>query len=129
MLLEYAEACFECMEHRFRHLRGLACVMRVLQEYALANDMGLQFDDVPVGLVKLSRSMRDSWICADSRHSSGLNRRTAVGRAPAQANSIGPGPYGLGTSLGPAARSSAVQNLGPLSIKFRLLTARLLIKP
>ena len=53
MLLEYAEACFECMEHRFRHLRGLACVMRVLQEYALANDMGLQFDDVPVGLVKL----------------------------------------------------------------------------
>ena len=50
MLLEYAEACFECMEHRFRHLRGLACVMRVLQEYALANDMGLQFDDVPVGL-------------------------------------------------------------------------------
>ena len=78
MLLEYAEACFECMEHRFRHLRGLACVMRVLQEYALANDMGLQFDDVPVGLVKLSRSMRDSWICADSRHSSDLNRRTAT---------------------------------------------------
>ena len=53
MLLEYAEACFECMEHRFRHLRGLACVMRVLQEYALANDMGLQFGEVPVGLVKL----------------------------------------------------------------------------
>jgi|SRR6516164_7108442 len=53
MLLEYAEASFECMEHRFRHLRALACVMRVLQEYALANDMGLQFGDVPVGLVKL----------------------------------------------------------------------------
>jgi len=53
MLLEYAEASFECMEHRFRHLRGLACVKRVLQEYALANDMGLQFGDVPVGLVKL----------------------------------------------------------------------------
>ena len=40
---------------------------------------------------------RDSWICADNRHSSGLNRRTAVGRAPAHANRIGPGPYGLGT--------------------------------
>ena len=53
MLLEYAEASFECMEHRFRHLRGLSCVKRVLQEYALANDVGLQFGDVPVGLVKM----------------------------------------------------------------------------
>ena len=83
MLLEYAEACFECMEHRFRHLRGLACVMRVLQEYALANDMGLQFDDVPVGLVKLSRSMRDSWICADSRQLGGPRPRPIeLGRDP-----------------------------------------------
>jgi len=46
MLLEYAEASFECMEHRFRQPRGLACVKRVLQEYALANDVGLQFGDV-----------------------------------------------------------------------------------
>ena len=53
MLLEYAEASFECMEHRFRQLRGLACVKCVLQEYALANDVGLQFGDVPVGLVKM----------------------------------------------------------------------------
>jgi hypothetical protein len=60
-----------------------------------------------------------------------LLRRTAVGRAPAQANRIGPGPYGLGTCVrqGPAARSSAVQNLGPVSIKFRPLTASLFIKP
>jgi hypothetical protein len=51
-----------------------------------------------------------------------LLRRTAVGRAPAQANRIGPGPYGLGTRVrqGPAARSSAVLNSGPVSIKFRL---------
>ena len=58
-------------------------------------------------------------------------RRTTVGRAPAQANRNGPGPYGLGTCVrqGPAARSSAVQNLGPLSIKFRLLAASLFIKP
>ena len=53
MLLEYAEASFKCMEHRFRQLRGLACVKRVLQEYALAKDVGLQFGDVPVGLVKM----------------------------------------------------------------------------
>ena len=111
MLLEYAEASFECMEHRFRHLRALACVMRVLQEYALANDMGLQFGDVPVGLVKLlpfhARLMD-------------LRRQPAVGRAPAQANIIGPETYGLGTCVrqGPAARSSAVQNLGPVSIKY-----------
>jgi hypothetical protein len=60
-----------------------------------------------------------------------LLRRTTVGRAPAQANRNGPGPYGLGTCVrqGPAARSSAVQNLGPLSIKFRLLAASLFIKP
>src|SRR5215471_735620 len=60
-----------------------------------------------------------------------LLRRIAAGRAPALANRIGPGPYGLGTCVrqGPAARSSAVRNLGPLSIKFRLLTARLFIKP
>src|SRR5262245_43861269 len=57
MLLEYAEASFECMEHRFRQPRGLACVKRVLQEYALANDVGLQFDDVPVGLGKMLLSM------------------------------------------------------------------------
>ena len=53
MLLKYAEASFERMEHRFRKLRGLACVKRVLQKYALANDVGLQFGDVPVGLVKM----------------------------------------------------------------------------
>src|ERR1700730_554307 len=49
---------------------------------------------------------------------------------PAQARS-GPGPYGLGTCFrqGPAARSSAIQNLRSLSIKFRLLTASLFIKP
>ena len=39
-------------------------------------------------------------VRADNRHSSGLNRRTAVGRAPTQANRrIGPGPYGLGTCV------------------------------
>src|SRR5262245_62519538 len=93
MLLEYAEASFECMEHRFRQLRGLACVKRVLQEYALANDVGLQFGDVPIGLVKMlmfpgrrvpaqfywpgpgPAQLRDSLICADNRQSSDLDQR------------------------------------------------------
>ena len=84
MLLEYAEASFECMEHRFRQLRGLACVKRVLQEYALANDVGLQFGDVPVGLVKmLLFPSAIHGFAPTARHSSGLNRRTTVGRAPA----------------------------------------------
>ena len=83
MLLEYAKASFECMEHRFRQLRGLACVKRVLQEYALANDVGLQFGDVPVGLVKmLLFPSAIHGFCADNRDSSGLNRRTAVWAGP-----------------------------------------------
>ena len=125
MLLEYAEASFECMEHRSRQLRGLACVKRVLQEYALANDVGLQFGDVPVGLVKmLLFPSAIHGFAPTARHSSGLG-----GPRP-QANRVGPGPYGFGTCVrqGPAARSSAVQNLGPVSIKFRLLTASLFIK-
>jgi hypothetical protein len=88
MLLKYAEASFECLEHRFRQRRGLACVNRVLQKYALANDMGLQFGDVPVGLVKML-------LFPSAIH----GFAPAGGRAPAQANRIGPGPYGLGTCI------------------------------
>src|SRR5262249_36151168 len=53
MLLEGAEASFERMEHRLCQLRGLARVKRVLEHYALAKDMALQFGDVPVGLGKM----------------------------------------------------------------------------
>ena len=53
MLLEGAEATFERMEHRLRQLPGLARVKRVLEHYALAKDMALQFGDVPVGLGKM----------------------------------------------------------------------------
>jgi len=41
---------------------------------------------------------------------------------------LGRDPTASERAFGPAARSSAVQNLGPLSIKFRLLTARLFIR-
>jgi hypothetical protein len=53
MLLEGTEACFERMEHRLRQLRGLVRVKHVLEHYALAKDMTLQFRDVPVGLGKM----------------------------------------------------------------------------
>jgi hypothetical protein len=53
MLLEGAEASFERMEHRLGQLRGLARVKHVLEHYALAKDMALQFGDVPVGLGKM----------------------------------------------------------------------------
>jgi hypothetical protein len=53
MLLEGTEASFERMEHRLRQLRGLARVKHVLEHYALAKDMALQFGDVPVGLGKM----------------------------------------------------------------------------
>ena len=53
MLLEGTEASFERMEHRLRQLRGLVRVKHVLEHYALAKDMALQFGDVPVGLGKM----------------------------------------------------------------------------
>jgi hypothetical protein len=53
MLLEGAEAPFKRLEHRLRQLRGLTRVKRVLERYALANDMALQFGDVPIGLDKM----------------------------------------------------------------------------
>jgi hypothetical protein len=53
MLLEGTEASFERMEHRLRQLCRLAGVKHVLEHYALAKDMALQFGDVPVGLGKM----------------------------------------------------------------------------
>ena len=53
MLLEGTEASCERMEHRLRQLRRLARVKHVLEQYALAKDMALQFGDVPVGLGKM----------------------------------------------------------------------------
>ena len=53
MLLEGAEAPFKRTEHRLRPLQGLTHVKRVLERYALANDMALQFGDVPTGLDKM----------------------------------------------------------------------------
>ena len=53
MLLECAEAFFERKEHRLRHLCLLTGVKRVLDDRTLANDLDLQFGDVPVSLGKM----------------------------------------------------------------------------
>src|SRR5262252_2936239 len=53
MLLECAQALFKRKEQRLRQLWGLARVKRVLNDYTLANDLDLQFGDVPVGLGKM----------------------------------------------------------------------------
>ena len=80
-----------------------------------------------------NRGRRLSNKCVDMTifHAQAITSSDHSWRAPAQANRNGPGPYGLGTCVrqGPAARSSAVQNLGSLSIKFRLLASSLFIKP
>src|SRR5215831_18998308 len=66
MLLEGTEASFERMEHRFRQLRRLARVKHVLEHYALAKDMALQFGDVPVGLGKMLLFLSHRF-CADNK--------------------------------------------------------------
>jgi hypothetical protein len=47
--LEHAKASFERTKQRLRHLRALAGVKRVLNDYTLASDLDRQFRDVPVG--------------------------------------------------------------------------------
>jgi hypothetical protein len=49
VLLEYAKASFERIKQWLRHLRALARVKRVLNDYTLANDLDRQFGDLPVG--------------------------------------------------------------------------------
>jgi len=66
MLLESAEAPFERIEHRLRQLRRLARVKHVLEHYALAKDMALQFGDVPIGLGKMFLFLSHRF-CADNK--------------------------------------------------------------
>jgi CheY-like chemotaxis protein len=54
MLLEYAQRRFERMEHRLSNLQGVADIQRVLEDYALASDVGLHFGNVTVGLGKMT---------------------------------------------------------------------------
>ena len=58
MLLEYAQRRFERMEHRLSNLQGVANLQRVLEDYALASDVGLHFGNVTVGLGKMAANHR-----------------------------------------------------------------------
>ena len=49
MFLEYAQRRFERMEHRLSNLQGVANIQRVLEDYALASDVGLHVGNVTVG--------------------------------------------------------------------------------
>jgi hypothetical protein len=57
VLLEYAKASFERIKQRLRHLRALARVKRLLNDYTLGSDLDRQFGDLPVGLRKILLSM------------------------------------------------------------------------
>jgi hypothetical protein len=63
VLLEYSKASLERIEQRLRYLEGLARVAHILDEYALAHEVGLQLDDVPVGLGEI---LRRSWRAGSS---------------------------------------------------------------
>jgi hypothetical protein len=58
MLLEYAQRRFERMEHRLSNLQGVANIQRVLEDYALASDVGLHVGNVTVGLGKMAANYR-----------------------------------------------------------------------
>src|SRR6516165_6128920 len=58
MLLEYAQRRFERMEHRLSNLQGVASIQRVLEDYALASDVGLHVGNVTVGLGKMAANHR-----------------------------------------------------------------------
>ena len=58
MLLEYAQRPFERMEHRLSNVRGVASIQRMLEHYALASDVGLDFGNVTVGLGKTTGNHR-----------------------------------------------------------------------
>jgi hypothetical protein len=57
VLLESAKASIERIKQRLRHLRALARVKRVLNDYTLASELDRQFGDLPVGLRKILLSM------------------------------------------------------------------------
>jgi len=83
MLLEYAQRRFERMEHRLSNLQGVANIQRVLEDYALANDVGLHFGNVTVGLGKMAANHRskDTGIPDCEKSKPRLGRCTSAKRS------------------------------------------------
>src|SRR5262249_61321021 len=82
MLLEYAQRRFERMEHRLSNLQGVASIERVLEDYALASDVGLHVGNVTVGLGKMAANhrLKDTGI-PDCEKSKPPPRRVYLGEA------------------------------------------------
>ena len=80
------------MEHRLSNLQGVASIERVLEDYALASDVGLHFGNVTVGLGKMAANHRskDTGIhdcekskpllgrCTSAKRSYGVGRPVCV---------------------------------------------------
>src|SRR5262245_37352174 len=83
MLLEYAQRCFERMEHRLSNLQGVANIQRVLEDYALASDVGLHVGNVTVGLGKMAANHRskDTGIIPICEKSKPSPRKVYLGEA------------------------------------------------
>jgi len=83
MLLEYAQRRFERMEHRLSILQGVANIQRVLEDYALASDVGLHFGNVTVGLGKMAANHRskDTGIPDCEKSKPRLGRCTSAKRS------------------------------------------------
>src|SRR5262249_20512096 len=83
MLLEYAQRRFERMEHRLSNLQGVANIQRVLEDYALASDVGLQVGDVTAGLGKMAANhrLKDTGIPNCEKSNPRLGRCTSAKRS------------------------------------------------
>src|SRR6516165_3871859 len=83
MLLEYAQRRFERMEHRRSNLQGVANIQRVLEDYALASDVGLHVGNVTVGLGKMAANHRskDTGIPDCEKSKPRLGRCTSAKRS------------------------------------------------
>src|SRR5262245_25027332 len=83
MLLEYAQHRFERMEHRVSDLQGVANIQRVLEDYALASDVGLHVGNVTVGLGKMAANHRskDTGIPDCEKSKPRLGRCTSAKRS------------------------------------------------
>src|SRR6516162_723162 len=83
MLLEYAQRRFERMEHRLSSLQGVANIQRVLEDYALASDVGLHVGNVTVGLGKMAANHRskDTGIPDCEKSKPRLGRCTSAKRS------------------------------------------------
>jgi len=83
MLLEYAQRRFERMEHRLSNLQGVANIQRVLEDYALASDVGLHVGNVTVGLGKMAANHRskDTGIPDCEKSKPRLGRCTSAKRS------------------------------------------------